>query len=464
MKDSVRNKPVNEPQFDLPAKDWQAGWQAGLIQRRNMRPFRILLGLTFMALIVQYSLTGLPYAQPSPSASNLDMAIELIERYDENGDVGELDQAIGLLAEELSKLDPESPMVCDYYLSEARVKRGLYWFRHDSTQSGRSVTEAQILEDIRALWSKATKIDEYPDTTTMSLSGRLGILDQTLFSALMEAGRHLEHANSLAPLMKSTFRRAKRYRSLIDTLSIKEPFVIAKEFLDLDYPNVKFISCAYGADELGHQAWTIKREIAYHSAMIDSLRRLTSGIKTAELKSHERKLDSLKQIDLGPMARRATPLAVAAVKTARNDTAEYIAHCIAARNLEINNPRQAVTYYYRALSARHLVPDTASVYLGHKFNQEEIEANFTIFLYDYSMRLLKEGEVLRAVDLLRDGFNVAGLARYRRYPLANVLSKALRMLINQFQSEGKRIDQYTKERDRVDAFINAYELSIEKGS
>ena len=428
-----------------------------------MRPFRILLGLTFMALIVQYSLTGLPYAQPSPSASNLDMAIELIERYDENGDVGELDQAIGLLAEELSKLDPESPMVCDYYLSEARVKRGLYWFRHDSTQSGRSVTEAQILEDIRALWSKATKIDEYPDTTTMSLSGRLGILDQTLFSALMEAGQDLEHANSLAPLMKSTFYRAKRYTSIMDTLSIKEPFVIAREFIDLDYPNVRFISCAYGADDLGLQVWTIKRKIAHHSAMIDSLRRLASGQST-ELSSHERQLDSLKQIDLEPMAGLAAPLAVAAEKASRNDKSEYIANCLAAQNLEIVSPRQAVSYYYRALSARHLVPNTAKGYLGYKFNNEEIEASFQIFLRDHSLKLLTEGKVLRAVDLLRDGFNVQGLARYRKYNLAIVLSKALRMLINQFQSEGKSIDQYTKERDRVDTFINAYELSIERGS
>ncbi|MCK4428299.1 MAG: hypothetical protein KAW16_07445 [candidate division Zixibacteria bacterium] len=450
MKDSVRNKLVNEPQFEL-------------IQRRNMRPFRILLGLTFIALIVQYSPTGLPYAQPSPSASNLNMARELIEGYDESGNVEELDQAIHLLEEELSKLDPESPMVCDYYLSEARVKRGLYWFRQDTTETGRSAAEAQILEDLRSLWSKAAKIDEYPDTTTMSLSGRLGILDQTLFSALMEAGQDLEHANSLAPLMKSTFYRAKRYTSIMDTLSIKEPFVIAREFIDLDYPNVRFISCAYGADDLGLQVWTIKRKIAHHSAMIDSLRRLASGQST-ELSSHERQLDSLKQIDLEPMAGLAAPLAVAAEKASRNDKSEYIANCLAAQNLEIVSPRQAVSYYYRALSARHLVPNTAKGYLGYKFNNEEIEASFQIFLRDHSLKLLTEGKVLRAVDLLRDGFNVQGLARYRKYNLAIVLSKALRMLINQFQSEGKSIDQYTKERDRVDTFINAYELSIERGS
>ena len=428
-----------------------------------MRPFRILLGLTFIALIVQYSPTGLPYAQPSPSASNLNMARELIEGYDESGNVEELDQAIHLLEEELSKLDPESPMVCDYYLSEARVKRGLYWFRQDTTETGRSAAEAQILEDLRSLWSKAAKIDEYPDTTTMSLSGRLGILDQTLFSALMEAGQDLEHANSLAPLMKSTFYRAKRYTSIMDTLSIKEPFVIAREFIDLDYPNVRFISCAYGADDLGLQVWTIKRKIAHHSAMIDSLRRLASGQST-ELSSHERQLDSLKQIDLEPMAGLAAPLAVAAEKASRNDKSEYIANCLAAQNLEIVSPRQAVSYYYRALSARHLVPNTAKGYLGYKFNNEEIEASFQIFLRDHSLKLLTEGKVLRAVDLLRDGFNVQGLARYRKYNLAIVLSKALRMLINQFQSEGKSIDQYTKERDRVDTFINAYELSIERGS
>lgn len=429
-----------------------------------MKPFRILLGVTFTALIFSYLTTGPLYAQPSSSGSNLETARELIYRYDETGNIEELDQAIHLLEEELSKLEPESPMTSDFYLSEARVKRWLYWFRQDNSESERFAKQAQILEDLRALWSKATRMDEYPDTAIISCSGRLGILDQTLFTALMEAGRHLEDANSLAPLMKSTFHRAQRYSSLMDTAAYSEPFIIAKEFLDLDYPNVKFVSCAYEADLLGHQVLAVKRKIAHDSVLVDSLQRLTSGSQSRELRSLNRELDSLKQIDLEPLMRQAAPLAVAAAKAARNDTAEYIANCLAAQNLEVSDPKRANVLYYLALSARHLIPDASRGYLGYRYNEDATQGSFTEFLYHYSMKLLKEGEVLRAVDLLRDGFNVPGLARHRRYTLANVLSKALRMLINQFQSEGRSIDQYTKERDRVDAFISAYELSIEKGS
>jgi hypothetical protein len=390
---------------------------------------KIILGLILISLLM-FPFGVQKVFGKSPAAkekSTLEKAVGLIKEYDETGNIDKLRIAIAdLRTEKYKKVDP---YFVPYFLSEAEVKELIYLLKNSPKDS---LLSSQARSRIRELWLNLKKIEEFPYPETSPEAKKKEDL-KNLFgrgvSTIIESARFLDYANSLAPLVKNIIDRAERY----DFMKGSRPGVfsdlqVAKEFLEIDYPNAAFLSNIMKADWFDNKAQKIGH------------------------------LETLEKSDAYSLRREVVSLAQAAFKAATTPYSRCIGYYLAARNMDVEQPEEAWKFYNQALGEFNNFTDMTEGYLDKKFNKPVMRADFVEFIYQYGKTLVEKEDFIRYVALLENGWRVKGLEEGIKYPLATQLNDAYSKLITQLRAEKKDelAEEYLEKQQKIDAYINVH--------
>jgi hypothetical protein len=392
---------------------------------------KIILGLISISLLMfpfgVQKVLGKPPAAKEESA--LERAIDLIKEYDEKGNIERLRVAIAdLRTEKYKKVDP---YLVPYFLSEAEVKELIYLLKSSPKDS---LLSSQARSRIRELWLNVKKIEEfhYPETSAEAKKKReedLKNLFERGASTIIEAARFFDYSNSLGPLIKNIIDRAERYDFMKGTHpGAFSDLQVAKEFSETDYPNAAFLSNIMKADWFDNKAQKIGQSNTSEESESDSLRR------------------------------EAASLAQAAFEAATTPYAKCIGYYLAARNMEVEQPEEAVKFYNQAIVEFDNFTGATEGYIGKKFNKPVIRADFVEFIYRYGKSLVEKEDFIRYVALLENGWRLKGLEEGIKYPLATHLNDAYSKLITQLKEEKKDglVEGYMRKQQKIDAYINVH--------
>ena len=360
------------------------------------------------------------------ASSALQSGIDLIIQYDNTGNVNLLKQALETLRrEQRERTDPSSYYYCSYYISEAEVKEQTYLLRNNNNDSHLS---EQARAKIRKLWSDIKSAEERFWSAEFDADVRskaVKIILERGATTIVESARFLDHANSLAPLIKNIINRVERYGYYKGAAPGTVYLLICKELLEIDYPNAKFLSSIKQADYLD--------------------------------KHVESKKASLTQAELDSLKKEAASLAIAASGFAATPYARYISYYLAGKNLELGEG--AVLYYNDAIAEFDSLPHDADkfIYLNKRFSPSDLQRDFINFIYEYGKELQEKQDFLRYAALLENGWRVKDLEEIHKLPLAMELTQIYSVVIDQFVQQGKYelAEGYKKKQEMVDVYINA---------
>lgn len=395
----------------------------------KIKIYKIILGLILIVLLIPPFSVQKVFGKPpaSKEKSALEKALDLIGEYDETGNIDKLRIAIAdLRIEKYKKVDP---YFVPYFLSEAEVKELIYLLKSSPKDS---LLSKQARSRIRELWLNVKKIEEFPYPETSPGAKKKEDL-KNLFergaSTIIEAARFLDYGNSLSPLIKNIIDRAERYDFMKGTREgAFSDLQVAKEFLEIDYPNAAFLSNIMKADWFDNKAQKMGQSDISEKSVSDSLKR------------------------------EASYLAQAASKVATTPYAKCIGYYLAARNIEGAQPEEAVKFYNQAIAEFDDFTDDTVGYLGKKFNKPVIRVDFVEFIYQYGKILVEREDFIRYVALLENGWRVKGLEEGIKYPLATHLNDAYSKLITQLREEKKDelAEGYMRKQQKIDAYINVH--------
>ncbi|MCK4224078.1 MAG: hypothetical protein KAX39_02780 [candidate division Zixibacteria bacterium] len=326
-------------------------------------------------------------------------ALQRIDRYDSTANLDDLREGLEVLR--LLRYQGNTDPYILYRIVEAELKSKIHVLKNDPKDSALS---SQVRSKILEVWSHIAQVERNPNLDRNLFAN---ILDRGV-RTIIESGRFLDHANSLAPLVRHILARAE-VRNLMGRSETKfSNFSIIKSFMEIDYPNMAFLSHIRRADEL----------------------------------------DGNDEVE-------CVASAVAAGDATRTPLGQCIALYLAARNTPKEDREKAIDYYKQSLTKFDDFEDPTGEYLAAAFSKMWIVSEFIHLVIDlYGTELWEQKNFARYVYLFEDAWKMPWLTDEQRYSLASGLSKAYPNLITQVREEEK--DELAEEYVKRQAVINAY--------
>lgn len=331
--------------------------------------------------------------------TGLTEALQSIDSGDQTGNLNDLQQ--GLEALRLLRYQGNTDPYILYRIVEAELRLKIHQLKSNPKDSALS---SQVRSKILEVWSYIAQAERNPS------------LDPNFFAdilvrgakTIVESSRFLDHANSLAPLVRHILARAEARNLMGGSESKFSNFSIIKSFMEIDYPNMVFLSYIRRADELDGN---------------DEVECIVSALA----------------------ARDAT----------RAPLGQCLALYLAARNTQEEDREKAIDYYKQSLAAFDDFEEPSEGYLAAAFSKMWIVSEFIHVVIDlYGTELWEQQKFARYVYLFEDAWKMPWLTDEQRYSLASGLSKAYPNLITQVREEGK--DGLAEEYVKRQAAINAY--------
>ena len=330
-------------------------------------------------------------------------ALQRVDSYDQTGNLGELREGLEALRLLRYQGDPNPYLL--YRIVEAELKSKIHLLKSDPYDSALS---SQVRSKILEVWSYIAQLERNTNLDP-------GLYDNILergARTILESARFLDHPNSLAPLVRHILARAED-RNLMELSEDKFfSFPIIRSFMEIDYPNMVFLSYIRKADEF-------------------------DGNNEAE----------------------CVALALAARDATRTPLGRCIALYLAARNTQEEGREKAIDYYKQCMAQFDDFEEPKEGYLRIAFSKIKIVSDFGHLVIDlYGVELWEQQNFARYVYLFEDAWKMPYLTEELKSSLAKGLSRAYPSLITQVRDEGKDelAEEYVKRLMAMIAYLETH--------